>query len=163
MRIIIHDLKENEIRYLKVNTEDKIINAVDCKNNCIGCFNCWIKHPKRCAINDNYSNIVDYLKESDELVLISKSRYGCYSSEVKQVLERIIGYVLPYFCIRNNEIHHKSRYDKKIKLIVYFYGYIQEKDKKCITNLVKANVINLNSDSYKIEYLKDIKELECIH
>ena len=160
MKTIIHDLKENEIEF---NKDDKILVSNIC-NNCIGCFSCWIKHPKKCALKDEYSNITEYIKDSDELVLISKNRYGCYSSEVKKILERCIGYVLPYFEIRNNEIHHKSRYNKKLKLSTYFYGNISNKDKECLEKLVKANAINLNAYDYSITYIKNIEEItKCIH
>lgn len=161
MRTIIHDLKENEIKF---NKDDKVISSINCTKNCIGCFSCWVKHPKRCTLMDEYSDIVEYIKDSDELILISKCRYGCYSSEVKRVFERCIGYVLPYFELRNNEIHHKSRYDKKIKLSTYFYGNITNEDKKCVDKLVKSNSINLNAYDYSINYVDNLKEIEkCIH
>ena len=161
MRTIIHDLNEKEINF---NLDDKILSSSECKNNCIGCFSCWIKHPKKCIFNDEFSNTTNYLKDSDELVIISKCRYGCYSSKIKRVLERCIGYVLPYFTIRNNEIHHESRYNKKIKLTTYFYGDITKDDKKAIETLVKANAINLNVKEYTINYIEDIKEIEkCLH
>ena len=164
MRTIIHDLNEKEVNELKFCETDKKINALDCSKHCIGCFSCWIRHPKSCAIKDEFSNIVDYIAKSDELVLISKSRYGCYSSETKRVLERCIGYVLPYFTIRNNEIHHQSRYDKKIKLSAYFYGDISDDDKNNLETLVKANSINLNAEEYQLCCVSNLKELEkCIH
>lgn len=112
----IHDLNDKELKGIRIKENDKIINALSCENNCIGCFSCWIKHHKKCAIKDNFSNVVENIKNSDELILISKCRYGCYSNQVKRILERCIGYVLPYFTIRNKEIHHKSRYNNKIKL-----------------------------------------------
>lgn len=164
MRTIIHDLSEKEIKKIKFNKEDKIISSLKCDNSCIGCFSCWIRHPKKCAIKDEYNNLVEYLKQSEELIMISKSRYGCYSSKVKKVFERCIGYVLPYFTIRNNEIHHKDRYKKDLKLITYFYGNITNEDKKCIEKLVIANKINLNAQEYEIKYFNNIKELQkCIH
>lgn len=164
MRTIIHDLNEKEVKKIKFNKEDKVISSLRCNKNCIGCFSCWIKHPKKCALKDEFSNIVESIKESDELVLISNCRYGCYSHEVKMVLERCIGYVLPHFTIRNNEIHHQSRYDNKIKLSTYFYGNINEDDIKCVDKLVKANLINLNASKYSINYVHNLKELEkCIH
>jgi len=160
MKTIIHDLNKNEILF---NKKDKVISTLTCSNNCIGCFSCWIKHPKKCIFKDEFNNLTDYLKLSDELIIISKCRYGCYSNEVKRVLERCIGYVLPHFTIRNNEIHHKSRYDKKLKLSTYFYGNIDEKDKICVHKLVKANAINLNADDYEIKYVNNLKEIEkCI-
>lgn len=164
MRMIIHDLNEREIKKIKFNNDDKVISSLNCSKNCIGCFSCWIKHPKKCAIKDDYSNMVEILKESDELILISNCRYGCYSSDVKRVLERCIGYVLPHFTIRNNEIHHLSRYKNKLKLCTYFYGNITEEDKKCVYNLVKANSINLNAKEYQVKFVNNLKEIkECIH
>lgn len=163
MKTIIHDLNKDELKNIKFNKEDKIISALECKKNCIGCFSCWIKTPKKCIIKDYCKDNVESLKESDELVIISKCRYGCYSAPVKQALERCIGYVLPYFTIRNNEIHHQSRYEKKLKLTTYFYGNITKEEKEIIENLVKANAINLETDGYKIIHLKNIKELENVY
>lgn len=162
MKTIIHDLNENDLKKIKFDSKDKILPALKCKNNCIGCFSCWIKHPKKCIFNDDFSNITDFLKDSEELVIISKNRYGCYSGKVKKVLERCIGYVLPYFEIRNNEIHHQKRYDKNIKLNFYFYG--NNSNKELTEKLVKANSINLGTTNYNITYINNIKELnKCIH
>jgi len=164
MRTIIHDLNYNELRKIKFDKNNKVFNSLECYKNCIGCFSCWIKHPKRCAINDEFSNIVDYLKESDEFIIISKCRYGCYSFSVKMVLERCIGYVLPYFTIRNNEIHHESRYNSELMFKTYFYGDIDDNDKVIINNLVKANSVNLNAKDYEINYVNDIGEIDiCTH
>jgi len=164
MRTIIHDLKDDDIKEISFSNDDKIISSLSCTKNCIGCFSCWIKYPKKCVMKDEFSNMVEYIKNSDELVLISKCRYGCYSSQVKKVFERCIGYVLPFFTLRNKEIHHESRYDKKIKLSTYFYGDITDEDKKCIEKLVMANSVNLNASEFEINFVKDLKELEkCIH
>ena len=163
MRTLIHDFNKKELIKLNFKDDDKLINSNGFKNNCIGCFSCWIKHPMHCAFNDEYSDIVRSIAKSDELVIISKCRYGCYDSKVKQVLERCIGYVLPYFTVRSNAIHHFSRYDNKIKLSCYFYGDISPKDKVCVENLVKANAINLNVSDYTIKYFENEKELDkCI-
>ena len=164
MRTIIHDLNDNELKNFNFNVNDSVISSLECTKSCIGCFSCWTRHPKKCVINDKFSNIVDSLKESDEFIIISKSRYGCYSTHVKRVLERCIGYVLPHFTIRNNEIHHESRYDKRLKFSVYFYGDINDCDKEILNNLVKANSINLNAKEYEVNYLDDVKEIDiCTH
>lgn len=164
MRTIIHDLNDKDVNKIKFKKDDKIISAVNCDKGCIGCFSCWIKNPKKCAFKDNYSNIVESLKLSNELIIISKCRYGCYSNQTKRVLERCIGYVLPYFTIREGKIHHESRYDKKLHFKTYFYGDINDLDKKTLRDLVKANSINLNAKSFEVNYVSKIKELgKCIH
>ena len=154
MKTIIHDLEHLDKKLFNISDNDVIINANGCSNSCIGCFSCWIKHPKVCIYKDEYSNITDSLKNSDELIIISKNRFGCYSESVKRVLERCIGYVLPYFTIRDKHIHHASRYDKKLKLITYFYGDITNQDLECLDSLVKANSINLNASSYEVKILE---------
>lgn len=164
MRTIIHDLNEIDLKELNFNEDDNIISSINCKKNCIGCFSCWIKHPKKCAFKDEFSNMTELIKNSDELVIISKSRYGCYSAETKKVLERCIGYVLPFFTMRNKEIHHESRYKNKLKFSAYFYGDIIPEDKVTIEKLVKANSVNLNARDYEINYINNIKELQiCTH
>lgn len=164
MRTIIHDLNLKDVSKINFNKEDKVIFAGNCKNNCIGCFSCWIKHPRYCIYKDEFSNIVSFISKSDEFILISKCRYGCYESNVKKVLERCIGYVLPYFTIREGEIHHMTRYNKNLKFTVYLYGDISKEDKICVEKLVKANSLNLNTSEYETKYFKNQKELiKCIH
>ena len=156
MKTIIHDLEYLDNDLFGISDDDVIISANDCKNSCIGCFSCWVKHPKVCMYKDDYSNITESLKNSDELVIISKNRYGCYSENVKRVLERCIGYVLPYFTIRDKHIHHASRYKNQLNLTAYFYGNITDYDYKCLNNLVKANSINLNAKSFTIKEIDNV-------
>lgn len=155
MKTIITDINEYD-SIIDVDSNDKVILARDCKNSCIGCFSCWIKHPKKCIYKDNYSDITESLKNSDELIIISKNRFGCYSETVKRVFERCIGYVLPYFTIRDKHIHHASRYKKRLKLTTYFYGDINDDDITCLNNLVKANSINLNAKSYEVKVINNV-------
>ena len=156
MKTIIHDLDFLDKELFDISDNDVVISANDCSNSCIGCFSCWVKHPKVCIYKDSYSNITEALKNSDELILISKNRFGCYSESVKRVLERCIGYVLPYFTIRNEHIHHASRYKNKLKLTTYFYGDITDDDKVCLNNLVKANSINLNASDYEVKEIDNV-------
>ena len=151
MRTIIHDLKDTS--YLKLNNDDVLVNEV--KNNCIGCFSCWVKHPLNCIFNDEIKNNGKNILNSDELIIISKCINGCYSSLVKRILERSISYVLPFFTIRNSRIHHKVRTNKKLKLKVYFYGDdITELDRYVAIRFVNANSDNLNTDEPKIYFYK---------
>lgn len=156
MKTIIHDLEYLDNDLFDISDDDVIISANDCKNSCIGCFSCWVKHPKVCIYKDEYSNITESLKDSDELIIISKCRYGCYSENVKRVLERCIGYVLPYFTIRNKHIHHASRYKNQLKLTAYFYGDIADEDRLCLNDLVKANSINLNACTFEVKEIDNV-------
>lgn len=160
MKTIIHDLDN-----FKLNDNYYVVDAKKCKNSCMGCFSCWIKHPKICCIKDEFNNVPDMLKDSDELIIISKNRYGTYSSCVKRVIERCIGYLLPYFYIKDKDkkMHHVPRYDKQIILTTIFYGDIEEEDKKCLCNLVKANSLNFDASSYNVYFYKDIEEIKNVY
>ena len=153
MKTIIHDLSKEDIINYNFEKDYRIIDSNKCFNSCIGCFSCLIMHPKKCFFEDEYSNLVESLKKSDELIIISKARYGCLSSSVKRVLERCISYLLPYFIERDNMIHLLSRYDKRLIIKSYFYGEVNEIEKKNIESLIKANCININALDYKVYYL----------
>lgn len=150
MKTIIHDLEDFRL------DNSFVINSN--VSNCKGCFNCWVKTPRKC-INKDRKNISSMLLASDEIIIISKCIYGCYSYKVKQILERCIGFVEPFFVIRNKEIHHKSRTTKNILLSVYFYGEVSEEEKKTAIKLVKSNSYNLNVSINKIVF-EDISKIK---
>ena len=163
MRTILHDLEEKEVNKFNFKKDDIIINANQCRNSCIGCFSCWTKTPAKCFFNDDFSNMPKHLKNSSDLVLISKNRYGCYSENIKRVLERCLGYLLPDFTERDGKMHHKLRYKERLNLLVYFYGTIDEQDKRCLIDLIKANSKNLDAHSYKVVFKNNIEEIKNVY
>jgi multimeric flavodoxin WrbA len=163
MKLIIHDLKEENFKELFPNEMDnvKILSDDDTIKNCIGCFGCWVKTPGACVIRDKYGDMGEYLSKSHEVVIISKCFYGGFSPFVKNVLDRSISYAHPYFEIRNGEMHHKRRYDNHFDLQVWFYGEnITEKEKQTAEKLIRANGINLDCYVKKVTFAKDIKEIQ---
>ena len=75
-------------------------------------------------------------------------------------LKRLLKEAYHFFTIRNGEIHHKVRIDKKINFKVYFYGEnITEEDKKIATRFVEANMNNLNTNYPEIYFYNDYKEI----
>lgn len=155
MRTIIHDLEN-----LKTSSNDIVIGG-KC-NNCVGCFKCWVKHPFKCIFNDSVKNNGENLFNSDELIIISKCVYGCYSSTVKRIFERSISYVKPFFTLREGEIHHAVRSDKKIDLKIYFYGNVKDEDKEIARSLANANMKNLNTKRPEVLFFNTKEEIEEI-
>ena len=151
MKILIHDLED-----FRLNNSFVIDSNISA---CFGCFNCWVKTPRKC-IHRDIKNISSMLLASDEIIIISRCVNGCYSFKVKQILERCIGFVEPFFVIRKGEIHHKTRTSKNITLSVYFYGSITDTEKLTATKLVEANAKNLNVNIKKIFFgnINQIKE-----
>ncbi len=162
MNVIIHDLstKESETLFTGLKSETKLISNNGQIKNCIGCFGCWIKTPGKCILKDNYEKMGEILSLADKVIIISRCCYGGYSPFVKNVLDRSISYLLPYFKIKQNETHHRQRYKKDLLLSVYFYGKnISKKEAEIAESLVKANSINFYVSKYNVSFLDSSEEL----
>lgn len=155
MKTIIHDLDNVKTKENSNNItilEDKLVN------NCIGCFNCWTKTPMNCIHNDNLKKTSKKLLESDTLIIVSKNINGTYSSHVKKILERNIGFVYPYFVIRKNEIHHKLRKNETKNFILIIYGKTTNNEKKLLQDLALRNSYNFNLEIKNIIFCKNQNE-----
>ena len=161
MKIIIHDLDKKELEKIYnltgINKNENIILIFDNKiiKNCTGCFFCWTKNPGECRIKDGYDNLAELYSKTEKIIIISKCCYGSYSPFVKNVLDRSIPYLLPFFKIKNKEMHHTIRYKNKLYFEVYFYGEkISDEEKEIAKNMVKANCINLNITDFKVSFFE---------
>ena len=179
MELIIHDLDNEKLENLKWEIEkkekiaDKIKESINqkkiidnedisiiCDNNkiksCMGCFECWIKTPGKCKIRDGYENLAKLYSKADKVVIISQCVYGSYSPFVKNVLDRTIPYLLPFFKFKNKEMHHTTRSKTKFDLNVYFYGKnLTRSEKITAKKTVKANSINLNVKKFKVLFFEN--------
>ncbi len=162
MKMIIHDLDQTEFEalHLKEDLDTYIIADNGTIKNCIGCFGCWVKTPGICVLKDNYQNMGKLMSESDELIIISNCVYGSYSPFVRNVLDRSIPYLLPYFAAVNGETHHRNRYDHKFKLTVHFYGNdISDSEKATAEALVAANSVNFYSTGNKVLFYPNLQTI----
>lgn len=153
-RLIIHDVPAEFMAKFTDTDEDILIDASQIHRYCIGCFGCWLKTPGTCIIKDGFENMGKHLSEISEFILISKATFGSYSSAVKNVLDRSISYVLPFFEIRNGEMHHGERYFNDLKISAVFYGRLTEAEKRTAESLVKANAVNLNAELGKVHFVE---------
>lgn len=162
MKVIIHDLAKEEWDSLIDLPKDATVISNNSKiKKCIGCFGCWLKTPGQCIIGDEYQKMGEILGKADELIIISKCTFGGFSSFVKNVLDRSISYILPYFEIRNKEMHHKARYKNHMKLTVLLYGEdITELEKNTARQLAAANAVNFMGTVEEVTFITDIKELQ---
>lgn len=157
MQILIHDLETGFFNTLlsKAKEKFKVITNTGKIKHCIGCFGCWVKTPGQCVIKDGYENIGALLAKADRVTVISKCVYGGYSAFVKNVLDRSISFLLPFFEFKRKETHHKPRYDKSFDLRVLFYGEeISEQEQDTARALVAANALNLHSLSHTVSFFK---------
>lgn len=162
MKLLIHDLSEEQFHNLFPAGTDNmnIVSDDGTIHQCIGCFGCWVKTPGTCVIKDKYQNMGELLSKSDDVIVISKCFYGGFSPFVKNVFDRSISYVHPYFVTRNGEMHHRLRYDHEIDMKVWFYGEnITIQEKQTAEKLLKANSINLACNMLEINYVQATNEI----
>lgn len=133
MNLVIHDLSEQEWQKVadKYNGWEVISDDGSIKP-CVGCFGCWVKTPGECVIKDKYNRMGALIHHADEVVVITRYSYGCFSSFVKNVFDRSIGWVLPFFEKVNGEMHHKTRYpeEKPITFIFRAESFTEEDKEK---------------------------------
>lgn len=165
MNILLHDLDGETLSALNFapNSNTIVISDNGRIKNCIGCFGCWIKTPGICVLKDGYETMGELLSKCEELTIVSQCVYGSYSPFVRNIFDRSLPYLLPYFVKRNGETHHKSRYHNKLQLHVYFYGEnITDQEKRTSEALVKANAVNFYADHVSVHFCqhpRDIKEV----
>lgn len=162
MNLIIHDLSKEQWEALvfPLKEETKIIDNSGKIKKCMGCFGCWLKTPGRCVIPDEYQRMGELAAKAEELTIISKCSFGSYSSFVKNVLDRSISYVLPFFEIREGEMHHRKRYDNQFLMRVIFYGSdITEEEKETAKELVKANAVNLHGKVKEVLFVESAEKI----
>ncbi|MCL2592984.1 MAG: flavodoxin family protein [Defluviitaleaceae bacterium] len=127
---------------------------------CVGCFGCWVKTPGKCVIKDSDSDFAVKMPHVEEVIIISELVFGGLSPNVKAVLDRSIGFILPFFCKVNGEMHHKQRYDKRPNLKYMLYGEkMPEAEKVTAQKLIKANATNLGADKFSVEFYNSTAEL----
>ena len=162
MNILIHDLSDEQFQELfpEANNDVYIISDTRTIRHCIGCFGCWIKTPGKCVLKDGYDNIGKFLSKAEKVTIISRCFYGCYSPFVKNVLDRSISWLLPFFNTNSKETHHKRRYQNNIQLAVHFYGEnTSAEERETAKKLVKANCNNFYVKKYEISFSKSLEEL----
>lgn len=130
-------------------------------NPCVGCFNCWLKTPGLCVINDLARDTSKDISNSDLVILVTEVKFGCYSPSIKRVLDRHIPSILPLLKIINGEMHHSPRYSKYPDIVVLGYGKdITIEEEKTLSELATANAINLQKNEAKTYICRNENEVD---
>jgi multimeric flavodoxin WrbA len=120
---------------------------------CVEDFGCWIWMPGECLIKDAAHTITASFLTSDLTVFITPVTFGGYSSELKKVLDRSIGFALPYLKSLNGETHHPVRYDRTPAL--FFVGTDAAPDaerQRIFRALVSRNELNMRPPSCGVAF-----------
>ncbi len=159
-RLVIFDAGEGEKEAFAEGFGpcDVLFSATPLVRTCTGCFGCWTRTPGACVLRDRCSEVPSLMARAEELVLVSPVAYGGYSRNVKAVLERSIGYLLPFFRMADGEMHHALRYPGALRLAAHFYGPCSAADEDLARRLVAANAENLGASACAAFFHEDARE-----
>ncbi|WNX84267.1 flavodoxin family protein [Agathobaculum sp. NTUH-O15-33] len=159
-RLLIYDVEPRlEATFDRRQGMDLLFSANPPVAHCIGCFGCWIKTPGRCVIKDRASVLPSYFAQCSEVMIVSPILYGGYSANVKAVLDRSIGYLLPYFRYIDGQMHHQMRHQNPFQLNVHFYGTCGDNERSIAKRLVNANAINLGAAGCSVLFYETAEEI----
>lgn len=156
MKVLVHDLTDQEIKQLSIKQEDYYIIPANIKAaHCQGCFGCWGKSAGKCVYKDQLQYVSAVFAQCEEIIVISKNCYGCYSAGVKKIFDRCVADSVFLFTYRGKRMHHVGRYRNRPKFTVYMYGEMSDFEKQIASEFIKANGVNFNYQSVKSFFVKD--------
>ncbi|MFX1574469.1 MAG: flavodoxin family protein [Promethearchaeota archaeon] len=149
--LIVEELERNEFEVESILLREFKVTA------CQGCFECWVKSPGECKTDDYGRDVARKMVQSNLIIHFTPITFGGYSSELKKVLDRFIPTILPFFTKRNEEIHHKYRYEKRGSIIAVGVLDIPNEEKEAIfKELVYRNSHNMGAPVHEpIIYTND--------
>jgi len=162
-KLILHNLAREDAESLlpPESPEYSVFAATPSLHHCVGCFGCWLKTPGKCVIKDRGSDFGALMPLHDEIIVISRMVFGGLSPDVKAVLDRSIGFILPFFRIVNGEMHHTRRYEKSPDLRYILYGPdINDREKETAQKLVACNALNFGAENYSVSFHSTIQEIK---
>ncbi|MFZ1769982.1 MAG: NAD(P)H-dependent oxidoreductase [Caldilinea sp.] len=113
---------------------------------CLGCFECWVKTPGLCRIDDDGRTVTAAMLASDLVIYLTPLTYGGYSSQLKKALDRSICLISPFFMRIDGEVHHKPRYDRYPAILGLGVCAVQNAaHAELFARLVARNAINLHA------------------
>ena len=116
---------------------------------CRGCFRCWVDTPGVCCIEDDGRDVTRGIATSDLVVLLSPITFGGYSPELKRLLDRSIGVLLPFFKTIDGETHHRFRYPAAARLLVVgVQAQADEGAAALFRSLATRNGVNLHAPAF---------------
>ena len=90
---------------------------------------------------------------SDEVVYVSRIRYGGYDSVMKRMLERAIPVQQAFIRIHGGETHHVQRAVEPKRAVIVAYGAENEAERDLFRRFVARNARNMSFESYDIRFV----------
>jgi multimeric flavodoxin WrbA len=87
-------------------------------NPCRGDFDCWLKHPGVCRQKDDMQVLHPKMRAADVLVLATPVFVDGMTGPLKNVLDRMIPLIEPFFELRDDHCRHPLREDGRSLQVV---------------------------------------------
>jgi multimeric flavodoxin WrbA len=121
-------------------------------SHCVGCFGCWVKTPGKCVIRDDATKIYPLIAKSEEVVYVSRVKYGSYDTPMKTMLERAIPVQQAFLRIHHGETHHVQRAVTPKKATLIGYGELSADEKEVFKQLVQRNSHNMSFEAVTVKF-----------
>jgi multimeric flavodoxin WrbA len=114
---------------------------------CIGCFGCWVKSPGECIAQDDARQVRQAMIQSDFTLWAAPLRMGFPTELLKNMLDKSIPLIHPYFAVVNNEAHHQPRYEHypRIGLLLAEEKSSDAEDLRLVTDILARTALNFKS------------------
>jgi len=172
----IQESFERELNDINVKSTSYILNQIEIIS-CTGCFKCWDTTPGICSgvSGDRGEEIKKQVVNSNFIVLLTPITFGGYSSDLKKIVERLLGTLQPGIQLVKGESHHKKRYDTYPSILAIGISENDDREEEDLFKtlvyrhslnfyppVVKTYIIQKNEEisSERIKYM--IKEMELV-
>lgn len=158
----IQKILEEELSSAGWSVESILLHEVEIRS-CIGCFKCWDTTPGICIHKDGAQDIVQKTIQSDLVIFLTPLTFGGYSSELKKIIERMLGLLLPGMTIIEGESHHLKRYERYPSLLALGITENQNDEEEQIFNtLIERHCLNFYPPRHRAEVFLAGEEQERI-
>ena len=123
--------------------------------NCVGCFGCWTKTPGRCVIRDDAARVYPLIARSEQVLYVSRVKYGSYAPVMKTMLERAIPVQQAFIRILDGETHHVQRSVVPKDATILAYGDTGEEERALFRKLVARNAHNMSFKTHHILFCRE--------
>jgi multimeric flavodoxin WrbA len=135
------------------NTESILLHEKEIRS-CFGCFKCWDTTPGICSgvKGDDAETIKEKIIKSELVVFLTPLTFGGYSSELKKIIERMLGILQPGFTRKSGESHHLKRYERYPSLLaVATTETLDEEEIQIFNTLIQQHSLNFYPPKYRTE------------
>ena len=141
LNLLVGELSQDKNEVLQINIRDKKVQ------HCMGCWDCWVKTPGKCRIEDDSIAIRENYINADMVIFASPLIMGFISAIMKKVMDKLIPLLHPYIEIVRKESHHSKRYDKYPLIgLLYQNNSTENTDVEITTDIFNRFALNFRTD-----------------